>query len=120
MPVSMADDTRKRLLQILTGNWQAEMRGWYTYKTLAEREPDPARRRALHLLAPAENYHAQLWSERIRALGRTEPTCHGPHTGKVDTFVNRVGGKDLTLRRIERDEGYAAARYSTVWPYPVT
>jgi hypothetical protein len=37
----IADDTRKRLLEILTGNWQAEMRGCYTYKTLAERESDP-------------------------------------------------------------------------------
>lgn len=112
VPDSIADDTRKRLLEILTGNWQAEMRGCYTYKTLAERDPDPARRRALHLLATAEKYHAQLWSERIRALGGTEATYHGPQTGKVDTFANRVGGKDLILRRIERDEGRAAARYA--------
>jgi VIT1/CCC1 family predicted Fe2+/Mn2+ transporter len=112
VPDSIADDTPKRLLEILAGNWQAEIRGCYTYKTLAEREPDPARKRALHLLATAEKYHAQLWSERIRALGETEPTYHGPRTGKVDTFANRVGGKDLILRRIERDESRAAARYT--------
>jgi len=109
---SIADDTRERLLKILEGNWQAEVRGCYTYKTLAEREFNPQRRRALHLLATAEKYHAQLWAERIRALGGTEPIYHGPQTGTADTLANRVGGKDLVLRRIERDESRATARYT--------
>ena len=41
MAVSIAEDTRERLLEILAGNWNAEIRNHYTYKTLAEREPDP-------------------------------------------------------------------------------
>lgn len=112
VPSSIANEPRKRLLEILTGNWQSEMRGCYTYKTLADREPDPARRRALHLLATAEKYHAQLWLDRIRTLGGEEPAYHGPQTGKVDTLAGRVGGEDLILRRIERDEIRAASRYT--------
>jgi hypothetical protein len=33
-----------RLVQTLEGNWQAEMSGFYTYSTLAQREVDPQRR----------------------------------------------------------------------------
>jgi len=112
MAVSIAEDTRERLLEILAGNWNAEIRNHYTYKTLAEREPDPHRQRALHLLATAEQYHAQLWAKRIRDLGEAEPTYTGSDSGIADTFVNRVGGDDLVLRRIERDEMAEAERYS--------
>ena len=31
-----------RLSQILEKNWQAEMAGYYTYRALAEREPEAA------------------------------------------------------------------------------
>ncbi len=112
MSESIAEDTRTHLLEILTGNWQAEMRGYSTYQTLAEREADPQRCRALHLLATGEKYHAQLWAERIRVLGGAEPTYHGPLTGTADTLANRVSGQDVVLRRIERDESRSAARYT--------
>ena len=113
MAASIAGETRERLLQILAGNWQAEIGNYYTYKTLAEREPDPHRQRALHLLATAEQYHAQLWAKRIRDLGESEPTYRGPETGKADTLVNRVGGDDLVLRRLERDDSQEAERYTS-------
>ena len=64
---------RRRILKILESNWQAEMRGYHTYEILAERESDPARRAAFHSLAYAEHHHAQLWADRIRALGRPGP-----------------------------------------------
>ena len=86
MPASIAAETREHLLDILAGNWQAEIGNYYTYRTLAEREPDPHRQRALHLLATAEQYHAQLWARRIRDLGEDEPTYKGPDTGKADTL----------------------------------
>lgn len=109
MSESVTKDTRTHLLEILTGNWQAEMRGYSTYQTLAEREADPQRCRALHLLATGEKYHAQLWAERIRVLGGAEPTYYGPLTGTADTLANRVSGQDVVLRRIERDESRSAA-----------
>lgn len=109
----IVEDDRTPLLKIVKANWQEEMRGYSTYQTLAERETDPQRRRALHLLATAEKYHAQLWAERIRALGGAEPTYHGSQTGTANTLANRVSGQDVVLRRIERDENRSAARYAS-------
>src|ERR1700681_775702 len=81
---------RNRILKILESNWQAEMRGYHTYEMLAHRETDPSRRAALHTLAHAEQHHAQLWAERIRALGGSDSVYHGPKAGEADTLSNRA------------------------------
>jgi len=103
---------RKRILRILESNWQAEMRGFYTYQSVAEREADPARRAAFHTLSYAEQHHAQLWAERTRALGGPDPVYHGPKTGEADTIANRAGGVRLALRRLELDESRDIAKYA--------
>jgi len=103
---------RIRILKILESNWQAEMRGFHTYEILAERETDPARRAALRTLSYAEQHHAQMWAERIRALGGPDPTYHGPNTGEADTIANRVGGVGMALRRLELDESRDIAKYA--------
>ena len=102
----------KRILKILESNWQAEMRGFYTYQSLAERESDPARRAAFHSLSYAEQHHAQLWAERIRSLGGPDPVYKGPKTGEADTLANRAGGVRLALRRLELDESRDIAKYA--------
>ena len=91
---------RGRILKILESNWQAEMRGYHTYEILAKRETDPSRRAAFRTLAHAEHHHAQLWGDRIRALGGPDPVYRGPKTGEADTFANRVGGIGVALRRL--------------------
>jgi rubrerythrin len=63
-----------KLLAALNANWHAEMQGFYTYKGLAERERNSQRCNALRSLAAAEKHHADLWAERIRAVGGPEPT----------------------------------------------
>ena len=103
---------RRRILKILESNWQAEMRGYHTYEILAERESDPARRAAFHTLAYAEQHHAQLWAERIRALGGPDPVYKGPKAGEADTLANRAGGVGLALRRLELEESRDIARYA--------
>jgi VIT1/CCC1 family predicted Fe2+/Mn2+ transporter/rubrerythrin len=103
---------RTRILKILESNWQAEMRGHHTYEILAERESDPSRRAAFHTLAQAEKHHAELWAERIRALGGSEPAYKGPKTGEADTIANRVGGTAIALRRLELDESRDIAKYA--------
>lgn len=102
----------KRILRILESNWQAEMRGYYTYEVLAERESDPARRAAFHSLSYAEQHHAQLWADRIRALGGPDPVYKGPKTGEADSIANRVGGVGMALRRLELDESRDIAKYA--------
>jgi VIT1/CCC1 family predicted Fe2+/Mn2+ transporter/rubrerythrin len=101
-----------RLSQILEENWQAEMRGYYTYRTLAEREPEPGRRQTLEHMASAEKEHAALWAGRLRELGEQEPVYRGKTSGDADSLKNRVGGDDLALRRLEIEESRDIAKYS--------
>lgn len=101
-----------RLSQILEKNWQAEMTGYYTYRALAERDPDPARKQTLESMALAEKEHAGLWAGRLRELGEAEPVYRGSMAGDADSLKTRVGGDDLALRRLEIDESRDIAKYS--------
>jgi VIT1/CCC1 family predicted Fe2+/Mn2+ transporter len=101
-----------RLPQILEQNWQAEMAGHYTYRALAEREPEPGRRQTLENMALAEKEHAALWAGRLRELGEPEPVYRGKLAGDADSLKNRIGGDDLALRRLEIDESRDIAKYS--------
>jgi VIT1/CCC1 family predicted Fe2+/Mn2+ transporter/rubrerythrin len=101
-----------KLRQILEQNWQAEMAGYLTYRTLAEREPEEWRKQTLEGLALAEKDHAALWAGRLRELGEPEPVYHGKPAGDADSLKTRVGGDDLALRRLEIEESRDIARYS--------
>ena len=101
-----------RLSQILEQNWQAEMAGFYTYRALAEREPDAGRKQALERMAAAEKEHAALWAGRLRELGEPQPVYSGRPSGDADSLKTRVGGDDLALRRLEIDESRDIAKYS--------
>ena len=112
-PLSNLDANKRReLLEILESNWRAEMRRYHTYQALADRETDPAQLGAFRTLATAEKHHADLWTERIRAHGGSEPVYEGSKTGEADTISNRVGGVDITLRRLELDESRDIEKYA--------
>ena len=100
-----------KLLKALESNWQAEMEGSATYQTLADREPDPRRKHTLEGLSQAELHHAKLWERRLLDLGAGQPSYTGLPTGVADTLVNRIGGPDAALRRIELDERKHVAHY---------
>jgi rubrerythrin len=101
----------RKLLTALEGNWQTEMSGYYTYRTLAERDADPIRKSTLQHMADAELEHAALWGRRIEELGGTTPRYRGKQTGDADTLANRLGGQRMALRRLEIDESRAIAMY---------
>jgi vacuolar iron transporter family protein len=101
----------RKLLAALEGNWQAEMSGYHTYRTLSERDDDPLRRETLRHMAEAEAQHAALWEKRIIELGGRKPEYRGKTTGDADTLVNRIGGQRMALRRLEIDESRAIALY---------
>jgi len=103
---------RKRVLRILESNWRAEMRGRETYAALADRETDPQRSKAFRTLADAEQRHADLWVERVRALGGSPLAYGGPRTGQADKLANRIGGIDMALRRLELEESEDIAKYA--------
>lgn len=101
----------QRVLEALFENWQAEMRGYHTYRTLSERDDDPVRRKTLRHMAEAEAHHAALWAKRVHDLGAELPKYEGKPTGDADTLVNRLGGPPMALRRLEIDESRDIARY---------
>jgi vacuolar iron transporter family protein len=101
----------QRVVEALAENWQEEMRGFHTYSTLAERDDDPVRKKTLRHMAEAEAHHAALWAKRIRELGADLPKYSGKPTGDADTLVNRLGGLQMALRRLEIDESRAIASY---------
>jgi rubrerythrin len=101
----------EHLIEALSSNWQAEMRGYHTYATLAQRETDPMRRRTLRNLALAEKHHADLWAVRLTVLGVPIPKYDGPESGEAGSLASRLGGQELALRRLELDESRDIARY---------
>ncbi|MBV8631174.1 MAG: VIT1/CCC1 transporter family protein [Silvibacterium sp.] len=101
----------RKMLAALEGNWQAEMSGYHTYRTLSERDEDPLRKETLRHMAEAEAQHAALWEKRIIELGGEKPEYRGKATGDADTLVNRIGGQRMALRRLEIDESRAIAMY---------
>lgn len=110
MPQTLTPKEQK-VLEALSENWQAEMRGFHTYNTLSERDEDPVRSKTLRHMAEAEAQHAALWAKRIRELGAELPAYEGKPTGDADTLVNRLGGPQMALRRLEIDESRDIARY---------
>src|ERR1039457_1800332 len=80
-----------RLVEALSSNWQAEMRGYHTYNTLSQQEPEPHRRRTLRHLALAEKHHADLWAERLTGLNAPLPEYEGSESGEAGSLANRTG-----------------------------
>src|ERR1019366_8624991 len=101
----------KKVLAALEGNWQAEMEGFHTYQTLADRDTDPVRAQVLRHLAGAEWEHAALWHGRILELGGPEPVYRGSKGGEADSLANRAGGVRMALRRLEIEESRHIASY---------
>ncbi len=103
----------KKVLAALDGNWQAEMEGYHTYQTLADRDSDPVRAQVLRHLAQAELEHAALWAGRIQELGGPEPVYHGNPGGEANSLANRAGGVRMALRRLEIEESRHIASYGS-------
>jgi VIT1/CCC1 family predicted Fe2+/Mn2+ transporter len=99
-----------KLLSILEKNWHAEMEGFYAYKALAARERNPARKTTLLHLANAEQHHASLWARRIAELSGPAPLYRGKTDGM--SLLNRVGGSEMALRRLEIEESRDIAKYA--------
>ncbi len=114
MPVAretLSGARRKKVLDALNANWQAEMEGYHTYLALAERDTDPVRAQVLRHLAQAEIEHATLWEGRIKEIGGEEPVYAGGEHGAADSLANRAGGMRMALRRLEIEESRDIARY---------
>ena len=103
----------KKVLAALEANWQAEMTGYHTYKTIADRDTDPVRAQVLRHLAAAELEHAALWQQRIKHLGGPDPVYKGGPGGDAGSLRSTIGGIPMSLRRLEIDESRHIANYGT-------
>lgn len=103
----------KKILEALESNWQAEMEGYHTYQTLADRDTDPVRAQVLRHLSGAEWEHAALWHGRILELGGSEPVYTGSTGGEANSLANRAGGVRMALRRLEIEESRHIANYGS-------
>jgi VIT1/CCC1 family predicted Fe2+/Mn2+ transporter/rubrerythrin len=101
----------KKVLAALEGNWQAEMEGFHSYTTLADRDTDPVRAQVLRHMAQSELEHAALWGGRIKELGGVAPVYKGHPGGDADSLASRAGGIRMALRRLEIEESRAIAGY---------
>jgi len=99
------------LLITLEANWQAEMEDRATYQAFAAKELNSRRRNVMRGLAATEEHHAELWADRIRALGGPESTYSGKAAGRAESFVGLEGGVDLALRRLRVDERHNIVKY---------
>jgi VIT1/CCC1 family predicted Fe2+/Mn2+ transporter/rubrerythrin len=112
MPITLLSGAKtKKVLAALEGNWQAEMEGYHSYTTLADRDTDPVRAQVLRHLAQAELEHATLWEGRIKELGGETPVYKGGPGGDADSLASRAGGIRMALRRLEIEESRAIAGY---------
>ncbi len=112
MAIALLTNARlKKVLAALEANWQAEMEGYHTYQTLADRDTDPVRAQVLRHLAGAEWEHAALWQGRIVELGGSEPVYKGNPGGEANSLANRAGGVRMALRRLEIEESRHIANY---------
>ena len=99
------------LLTTLEANWQAEMDDRTTYQGFAAKELNSRRRNVMRGLAATEEHHAELWADRIRALGGPEPIYSGKAAGRTESFADLPGGIDLALRRLKVDERHNIVKY---------
>ena len=99
-----------KIVDVLQENWRAEMHGFWVYSRIAEAEPDPARRRALRGLAAAEKHHAELWADRLHALGAEVPRFDESLAASASDGTPEQA---LTsLRALEVDESRDIAKYA--------
>jgi VIT1/CCC1 family predicted Fe2+/Mn2+ transporter/rubrerythrin len=108
---SPSDSQRRRLISILTHNWQDEKESAATYRTLAEREMERQSAHLLFAMAEAEEKHAYRWQERLRELGAPQPVYRGKLTGTADSLANRLSGTEGAYRRIELRERQHTSDY---------
>ncbi len=99
-----------QLIEAIQANWKAEMQGFVTYSFLAERAKDQNTRRALRGIAAAEKHHADLWADRLHALGAEVP--HFDQRPNEDVVRAQETGGFAALRELELDESRDIARYS--------
>lgn len=110
-PAELDSATRHELIAALQQNWQREVEGVRTYRNLAQKEQDAARRAVLVKMADAEQRHAQKWERELAELGAEPPREQRSPGTRFKGWLRRQLGTDAALRQLEGEEDKDIARY---------
>jgi VIT1/CCC1 family predicted Fe2+/Mn2+ transporter/rubrerythrin len=110
---SQQEATRQTLITALNQNWQREMEGMRTYRSLAAREQDQGRRRVLLKMAEAEARHAQKWERKLAELGAPLPQEKRTWGTRLKGWTRRQVGTEAALRQMESEEERDITRYAS-------
>ncbi len=110
--VAPTEETKRDLIAALQQNWQREVQGARTYRDLAGKERDSAKRGVLEKLAEAETRHAQRWERKLAELGAEPPKEERTLGVRFKGWLHRQLGTEAALRRMEGEEDKDIARYA--------
>ncbi len=110
--VAPTEETKRELIAALQQNWQREVQGARTYRDLAGKERDSAKRGVLEKLAEAETRHAQRWERTLAELGAEPPKEERTLGVRFKGWLHRQLGTEAALRRMEGEEDKDIARYA--------
>lgn len=105
--------TQTELIAALQQNWLREVEGVRTYRDLAQKERDTARRNILLKMADAEQRHAQKWEQKLAELGAGPPREQRSSGTRFKGWLRRQLGTEAALRQMEGEEDKDIARYET-------
>src|SRR5437660_4737545 len=95
---------RRETVEVVKRNWRAEVETAQAYRALAGREPDEKRQAILLRMAEAEERHAQRWAEKLADLGEPIPTIPDSFGRRLQRWLDRALGTEITIRRMEAAE----------------
>src|SRR5438046_4577749 len=95
---------RRETVEVVKRNWRAEVETAQAYRALAGREPDEKRKGILLRMAEAEERHAQRWAEKLADLGEPIPTIPDSFGRRLQRWLDRALGTEITMRRMASGE----------------
>lgn len=94
--------------------WRKEQATQRTYRELARRETNEARRNALLGLAETEKRHAERWAARLRELGIELPPYRESLRDHIWRWVLVQSGTENALQRLESNEADDTEMYAAL------
>src|SRR5213082_3583227 len=95
---------RQETVEVVRRNWRAEVETARVYRELAAREVDEKRKGILNRMAEAEERHAQRWAKKLADLGEPIPTIPDSLGRRLQRWLDRAFGTEITIRRMEAAE----------------
>ena len=95
---------RHETIEVVKRNWRAEVETAQVYRELAAREADEKRKGILNRMAEAEERHATRWAKKLTDLGEPVPMIPDSLGRRLQRWLNRALGTEITIRRMEAAE----------------